>query len=91
MFTERWRATGDHGGENVTGGLLEGSKCPVRPEQAPEHCDQREDHLEHHKSHKPGLVVTHNSGGHRARVECKDRYVAEKRVLVEAALKLVTI
>lgn len=34
--------------------------------------------------------MTHDLGGHRARVEGKDAYVAEERVLVEAALKLVT-
>lgn len=34
--------------------------------------------------------MTHDSSGHRAWVECKDRYIAEEGVLVEAALKLVT-
>lgn len=34
--------------------------------------------------------MTHDIGGHRARVEGKDTNIAEERVLVEAALKLVS-
>lgn len=90
VFTKRWRATDGRGSENITGGLLERSKCPVRPEPAPKDRDQGEDQFEHYISHKPGLAMTHDLGGHRARVEGKDAYVAEERVLVEAALKLVT-